>query len=347
MKYRIIPIILMIFSLVMLAGCGGSKEKAGTTQQPTQQQKITLRFPGTLPVNHHITKSQEYFKKQVEDKVGGKVDIQIYPSQQLYADKDLVDVLPKGGVEMAQVNLSMWTGLVPSTGVFSMLSIYKDNDQFFKAQEGDVGKEVAKDLEEKSNVKLLSWLHYGAGGFISSKPIQKIDDFKSMKMRAQGDYDAAFLKGLGAAPTAMSSADVYLALQRKTIDGGISGPTSFVERKWSEVAKYTPDIFLSGSGFAILMNKDIWGKLPQDVQQALLEAGKATSAWCRAEGIKADKEAWAKLENSPGFTIIKIPPEEVNKMRKIGRETGIELLGSKIGPERAKKLIDYIDAQAK
>jgi TRAP-type C4-dicarboxylate transport system substrate-binding protein len=121
-KIKIITLlILALFVAAVAVGCGGQKAaeqpKPEEPKKEAAQEKITLKMVGTLPIQHHITKASEVFKNAVEKNSNGKIEIQFYPAQQLYNDKDVVNVLPKGGVEMGVVQLDFWTGLVPSASL--------------------------------------------------------------------------------------------------------------------------------------------------------------------------------------------------------------------------------------
>ncbi|RJQ28193.1 MAG: TRAP transporter substrate-binding protein [Peptococcaceae bacterium] len=336
--------ILIFASLILLlgliiAGCG---KQPGSTPG---EGKITARLAGTMPVEHHITKAEERFERLVEERTGGRVDIQVFSAGQLYTDKDMVDVIPKGGVELAQVNWAMWTGLVPSFGILNIHCLYSDADHFYRALNNEPAQEVIKEMEEKGNLKFLGWLYYGDGYFFSTRPVNKLDDFKGLRIRGMSDYDSVLIKGTGAAPAVLSAAEIYMALQKKTVEGVLTGPTSYVARKYIEVAKYPLENQIGwGWPFALVVNRDFWNKLPPDVQQAMIDAGREVTDWTRQEAKKADEAAWQMIKDTPGVTVCRLPAADDEKMRRIGREAGEKLLAEKIGAERANKLVGMVDA---
>ncbi len=345
MKRAVWKLAVIFAALLLAAGCGGKEagKEAPKGDAKSAGEKIVIRFAGTMPVNHHITTAGERYKKAVEEATKGRVEIQFYPAQQLYADKDLVSVVPKGGVEMAQVNFAFWTGLAPSLGLLSMGVNYSGADHYFRVQDGEPGKIIAKDLEEKANIKFISWLDYGMGTFIANKPLKTINDFKGTKLRGQGDYDSAFIKDLGGAPTAMSSTEVYMALQRGVLDGAISGPSSFVTRKWIEVAKYPVNIDIGRGQFGIVANRDFFNKLPADIQKVLLEEARKVCEWTRQEAKNEDSKAWETIRKTPGVQVVEVSPDEFARWRELGVKGGKEILSEKIGKEKAAQLLDMVE----
>jgi C4-dicarboxylate-binding protein DctP len=91
---------------------GGIVFALSSASAHAQMKKMTIRFAGTMPVAHHVSKSQEMFKKLVEEGSKGRITVQVYPAGQLYKDIDLVDVIPKGSIEMGVPNLGQWSGLI-------------------------------------------------------------------------------------------------------------------------------------------------------------------------------------------------------------------------------------------
>jgi TRAP-type C4-dicarboxylate transport system substrate-binding protein len=124
---------------------------------------------------------------------------------------------------------------------------------------------------EKYNVKALGFGAYGESFCIISrkKALKMPGDCEGLKIRANQPMAADSVKAVGASPVMMSSSEVYMALQRGTIDGATSGPTTFVKRKWFEVTDYVTILRSSYSLWPIMINLKVWNRLPLDVQQVL------------------------------------------------------------------------------
>lgn len=306
-----------------------------------QAAKLVVKMVGTLPPQHHLTKALDMYKQIVEKKAGDRVTVQLYPSQQLYSDKDLVMVLPKGAVEAAILNPDLWSGLVPSQGIFYFSCYYPSREKYFKLFDTEAFKIVARDFESKG-VKILSQIEYGSQTGISKKPIRKMEDMKNLRIRAQGEYIAVFLKAMGAAPVVTSSSEVYLMLQRGTIDGAWSGPSTFVDRKWYEVTKYFLDTDTGvSSTFLLGVNLAFWNKLTPDLQKIFADAAIEVQNWTRQYAYEADVN-YRKTLRAKGLTGITIDPAEWKRWHeKIAPE--MESTYKKaVGAEKAQKILDIV-----
>jgi tripartite ATP-independent transporter DctP family solute receptor len=327
---------------------GGCAKKEATKEEPAKKvtvDKITLRFAGTFPVNHYVTKADEMFKELVEKRTNGKVTIEFYPAQQLYSDKDLVDVVPRGGVELAQVNFGMWTGLVPELLLFDLYGFFENKEHYYHCEEDpQIRLAIEKALEEKANTKLVCTLAYSGGGPLLTKKVEKLEDLKGLKIRTQSEMSSYWVQTMGASPVVMSSGEVYQALQRKTIDGVLSGPTSYYDRKLYEVGKYIIKNYFANSMVSIVANSNTWNSLPKDVQDVMIQAGKEVNAWVRKASADEDTEAWKKLEAMPDMKIYMISEEEAKRWREKGVSIQKQKLVERVGKtgeqlfERAESL---------
>ncbi len=280
-------------------------------QSSAAEKQILVKMVGTLPVHHHLTKALEMFRDIVEKKAGDRVKFQLYPAQQLYNDKDLVNVLPKGAVEGAIINSGFWSGKVRAEGPMFFPLYSSSRDQFYKLFESKAWDLIKKDFEEEGNIKVLSMIEYGSSTIISKTPVRTLEDFKGLRTRAYGMYPAIFMQSVGASPVVMSSGDVYLALQRKTIDAAMSGVSSFVDRKWYEVSKYFLSINVCYSTpFLCAFNLDFWNKLPADLQKIFQDAAIETQEWTKNYTLESDVR-YRNLLKEKGCTEIQISDEEL------------------------------------
>ncbi|HJV84179.1 MAG TPA: TRAP transporter substrate-binding protein DctP [Noviherbaspirillum sp.] len=305
--------------------------------------RIMIRFAGTLPVAHHITKAQEYFKKLVEERSKGRITVQVYPAGQLYKDVDLVDVIPKGSLEMAIANLGQWSGLVPQMAIFDLTGNWHDRDHFYRAQDDGKIRDVIAKAMAKKDVHLLNTIDYGEGTYITNKPLKTMEDFKGMRIRASTEYNTIQVQTLGGASSLISSAEVYQGLSLGTIDGAITGPSSFISRKLYEVAKYDMNSSQGYGNFGTVVSLKWWNTLPQDVKDLLTAAGKETEAWCRKAAQTADAQAWEKLAAVPGNVVYKVEPAELDRWRKVMMPPQVKLFKERAGQD-ADVLLERVEA---
>jgi len=339
------PKSIVKFLMIVLTMCLAffMSDTAEAKQGGEPENKITVKMVGTLPIKHHLSKALEMYKELVEQKSGGRVEFKLYPAQQLYNDKDLVNVLPQGGVEGAIFNSDFFAGLVPSEGILYFGTYFQNREQYYRLLETEAWKIITKDFEEVGKIKILGLIEYGAGGIISKKPIAKLEDFKGLRVRAYGEYIATFLQAVGAAPVVMSSGDMYEGLQRGTIDAAMSGPSSFVDRKLIEVTEYylEDDIYHS-TPFLLGFNLDFWNKLPPDLQKVFADAAKEVQGWSIEYAFKADKKYKEQIK-AKGLTITTVDNKEMTRWR----EKAVPALKARytinVGEEKARKILDITD----
>jgi len=150
-------LVLCGVSILLVLSLGSMVNPPDTGAQSTKPDFL-LRCAGTMPVGHFMTRTLEYYAKIIQERSKGRIKMEIYPVNQLFSDKDLPKALPSGAVDMGQVNMAMWTGLVPSLGVQELPFFYKDRDHFFRAMiSPGVRKVLDKDFESKG-VKILYWM---------------------------------------------------------------------------------------------------------------------------------------------------------------------------------------------
>jgi TRAP-type C4-dicarboxylate transport system substrate-binding protein len=204
--------------------------------------------------------------------------------------------------------------MVPNLLVMDLPLFFRDRRHVWRALDGTLGESLSKDLE-KVGVKLLYWMDYGMTDFICKQPLKTLEDFKGKRIRGYGELITESLKALGAAPTFLGGGEVYMALQRGTIDGAISGTTSFYERKFYEVTKYITHVDYAFPMFAVLMNLKKWNDLPPDVQQIFLACSLEAQEWGRVECEKMDKEALELLKQK-GMEVYILGDKEKERWRQ-------------------------------
>jgi len=251
-----------ILGLVLLSG-------------PSWAQQTLLRYAGQLPTTHHLTKADYRFAKMVEEKTNGKVKIEIYPAGQLYRMDGIRKAVMAGTIDMGVTYDGTWTGPIPLIDFFIVPFVFNNYKEVQKAWEGKIGNKLREEME-KNGVKALGFGAYGESFSITNikKPLKKPEDFKGLKIRTHEPIAAESVKALGASPVFMSSAEVYTALQKGTMDGATSGPTSFVQRKWYEITKYSTVTFSVYSVWPVMINLKVWNGLPKEIQKVLEEAGR-------------------------------------------------------------------------
>lgn len=266
-----------------------------------------------LPPSHHISKAIHVFADKVVELSGGQLKVNVADSGSLYNDSQILEAVQDGLVEVGLVGTYKWGGMVPAADVFDLPFLFVDlssPEKFLNAGAADI-----LDAEfNKKGVKNLFWVDYG---FIqmwnNEHPLHSPKDFEGLTMRSYSAGDSITLKALGAAPTLISSAEMYMAIQNGTVKGATTGMPAAVSRKIYEVCKYLTIANYSTAQFSVQANLDWWNGLDADSQKAILEAGKAAEKWLR--GAVAESEGAAeKIVRDAGLEVNALTAEERAQM---------------------------------
>lgn len=328
-KFRKQIVLMMVFFLTVLS--------LGVRCPEALSKEIVLRLAGTTPIDSVITRGNEFWAKLVAERTKGQVKIEIYPANQLFSYKDLLQALPAGSVDLGDVICGTWTGIDPLLLFLDIPFISKSFPQWHKVLDSRAGEILREEFEKKTGVKMLFWIDTGAVGFASRMPLKTLEDFKGKRIRAMGEMNSEMIKALGAVPVFLGSGELYLALQRGTIDVVISSLDTFWTRKFYEVSKYISCPNLLYGTLALGINKARWDALPKDVQEVMLGAAKEAMAWERQECEKIDIEDLNLLKGK-GMEVY--DPPEIEKNRWKGEFKNLTDIFLTRAGEKGKTVLD-------
>jgi len=270
--------------------------------------RTEFRLSNQLPPSHHISKGLVLFAGKVKEYSKGAVEVKVFDSGQLFKDTEIVEGLQEGLVETGLVPVNKWSGMIPAADVFEMPFIYKDLTSIKKFIEAGAGELLDKEFRKRA-VTTLFWVDYGYIQFFNNKrPLTKPEDFKGLKMRTFSSGDSDTLRAIGAAPTVMSSSEMYMALQRGTVDGATTGMPAAVSRKLHEVQKHMTEANYTTAQFVVQAHLQWWEKLPREQQDAVLKAGKEAEEWIRGAIAQSESDA-KKVIQKAGVQIHELTPE--------------------------------------
>lgn len=280
--------------------------------------ETTLRYAGTLPVKHHNAEGQYMLAKRVNELTKGTLKIEVYPAGQLYKAREIPTAIVSGGADMGYNLTSVWS-TDPVSELNDVPFLFDNAQHAAKAWASD-GKlfKAFSDQMGKRGMKTVHVMFYGSlfdfGN--NKKALAASGDFKGMKIRGYGRLAAEGLRALGASPVVMSPGEMYLAIQRGTIDGAITGVTSLKSRKIWEVVKYAT---ITGATFGVMavnISKSKWDALSPDHQKALMTAGEEVFRWSVDISAKRDAEAIAFMK-SKGVKTNVLTAEDKAKWKKL------------------------------
>ncbi|MBB5016781.1 C4-dicarboxylate-binding protein DctP [Chitinivorax tropicus] len=231
---------------------------------------IVIKFSHVVALDTPKGKAAEQFKKLAEERTKGRVKVEVYPNSQLYKDKEELEALQLGAVQMLAPSLAKFGPLgVKEFEVFDLPYIFDNYAELHKVTQGPIGASLLGKLDSKG-IKGLAFWDNGFKQFSANKPLKKPEDFKGLKMRIQSSkvLDAE-MRTLGANPQVMAFSEVYQALQTGVVDGTENPASNFFTQKMHEVQKFMTLTDHGYLGYAVIVNKKFWDTLPGDVRTAL------------------------------------------------------------------------------
>jgi C4-dicarboxylate-binding protein DctP len=281
------------------------------------QAPIVIKFSHVVAPDTPKGKGAQKFKELAEERTKGRVKVELYPNSQLYKDKEEMEALQLGSVQMLAPSLAKFGPLgVKEFEVFDLPFIFKDQAAFRAVTEGPVGADLFKKLEPKG-IKGLAYWDNGFHIMSANKPLHHVADFKGLKMRIQSSkvLDAE-MRALGANPQVMAFSELYQALQSGVVDGCEGVPSNFYTQKTYEVQKHTTISNHGHLAYAVIVNKKFWDGLPADIRTTLDGAVKDATTYANAIAATENVQALEKMRASGKTTIYTLTTDETNEWKK-------------------------------
>lgn len=312
-KRLIFLMALAVSFMLLLSGCGLGK--IAREHQAAQGGPVELKLAYHLPQDHYLSQGMERFAQRVNERSGGTIKITTYPAGQLYTDKSMNDAIMSGGLDMGLNSTAMWTTVVPALNVLDVPFLLNSYDAVGRAMDGSLGRTLTSEMERKG-VHPLIWVDYGYVQFCNNqRPLKEPEDFKGLQLRGYGQIPAETIKALGASPVTMSSSEVYMAMQRGTIDGQTSGTTAMYQRKIYEVAKYLTMTNHAYCEFVLAFNSGSWERLTEEQKQIVEDCARETRDELREQTRRQDRECMEKLR-AAGMEVYEIPSDDLPRWQE-------------------------------
>lgn len=287
------------------------------TATSVQAEKV-LRLTLQLPATHHLGINVQSFADEVNAKSNGELKVEIYPSAQLYKDKEVPKAVSSGAVEMGVAALTRFVGTIPAVDLFYVPFLFKDAEAVKQAvTKGSPVRQPIDDAVLKTGARILWWQAYGGAVFLSNDlPLRSPEDLKGKKVRVFSKTLGALVEAADGAATSISGSEQFLAYQRGTVDIGITGVTAVQKRKLYQVMNtLTATRSMVDIEFVVLINEKAWQGLSAD-QKTIIETAAA-----RVEGELRDK--MSKLEAdafefvSQKMDVVQLSDEEMASWKKL------------------------------
>ena len=272
---------------------------AGMAQSP-----IIIKFSHVVANDTPKGKGAEKFKELAEKYTGGKVKVEVYPNSQLFKDKEEIEALQLGSVQV----------LAPSTAKFAPLGakefealdlpwLFKDEATYSKAMKGSVGKYLFQKLEAKGITGLAFWDN-GFHMTSANRPLLMPADFQGLKIRISGSKIAdRYFRDVGSIPQILAFSEVYQALQTGVVDACENTASNYQTQKFYEVQKDITVSYHAHLQYAVIVNSKFWNGLPPDIRKQLDKAMDEATDYTNSIAVKENEDALAELKKSGKTTL--------------------------------------------
>ncbi len=259
------------------------------------QAEMKLKFADIHPAGYPTVVAEENMGKALTKETNGELTFQYFPGGVLGSEKEVIEQMQVGAVQLSRVSLGIVGPVVPDVNVFNMPFIFRDQQHMRNVIDGPVGDEIlGKITNSEFGLVALAWMDGGTRNIYTKKPVRKLEDLKGMKIRVQGNpMFIDMMNAMGGNGIAMDTGEIFSALQTGVIDGAENNPPTLLEHNHFQNAK-----FYSLTGHLILpepivMSKITWEKLTPDQQEMVKKAAKAAQA---EERVLWDKKSAASEE---------------------------------------------------
>jgi C4-dicarboxylate-binding protein DctP len=281
------------------------------------QSPVVIKFSHVVASDTPKGKAAEKFKELAEKYSDGKVKVEVYPNSTLYKDKEELEALQLGAVQMLAPSNSKFGPIgVREFEVFDLPYILPDLATLRKVTDGPLGARLLKLLEPKGMTGLAYWDN-GFKQMTANKKLIAPSDYKGLKFRIQSSkvIEAQF-RTLGAIPQVMAFSEVYQALQTGVVDGQENTWSNIYTQKMHEVQKYATVTNHGYIGYVVVANKKFWEGLPPDVRAACEKAMKEATEYGNGQSAKENDDALAEIRKAGKTEIITLTQEQDAAMRK-------------------------------
>ncbi len=297
------------------------------------QQPIVIKFSHVVAADTPKGKAAEMFAKKAAELTKGKVKVEVYANSTLYKDKEEMEALQLGAVQMLAPSLAKFGPLgVKEFEVFDLPFIFGSYDDLRKVTNGAVGKNLLAKLEPKG-IRGLAYWDNGFKSFSLNSPIKAPADLKGKKLRIQSSKVLEEqVRALGGLPQVMAFSEVYQALQTGVVDGTENPISNLYTQKMHEVQKHLTLTEHGYLGYAVIVNKKFWDGLPADIRAQLGDAMEQATRYAN-QIAKVENDSSLEAVKKSGKTTVYVPTKEERLAFKKALVPVHQKMESRVGKE--------------
>lgn len=306
--------------------------------EPASIPPVVIKFSHVAAPQAHKSKGADRFKELAERYTGGRVRIELYPNSQLYKDKEELEALQLGAVEMLAPSLSKFGPLgIKAFEVFDMPYLFRDTRDVARITEGEIGREILTLLEPKGIVGLGYW-NNGFKILSANSPLRQPDDMLGLKVRIQSSrVIEEQMTALGALPQVLAFSETYQALSSGVVDGTENPTSNLYNQKMFEVQRHATITNHGFLGYAVIVNRDFWNGLAADLRESVARALRDATPYANAEAAKENNEALKSMLKT-GKTAFRDPTPDERSAWEAALLPVRARMADRVGPDLLRRI---------
>ena len=275
------------------------------------QAEIKIKFGEVHPAGYPPVVAEQEMGKKLQAQSNGDISFKMFAGGVLGSEKEVVEQLQSGAVQMTRVSLGILGPVVPETNAFNLPFVFRDQAHMRKIIDGEIGQEMLDKITNSNfNMVALAWMDGGTRNLYTKKPVRQLADLKGMKIRVQGNpVFIDTINDMGGNGIAMATGEIFSALQTGVIDGAENNPPTFLEHNHYQNAKYftwTDHLILPEP---IVISKTTWNMLNPEQQALVQKLAREAQIEERVLWDKKSDESITKLKTA-GVEFITLTPEQ-------------------------------------
>lgn len=294
---------------LLIMGCGER-----STDGP-----ILIKFPHVTAPGTPKGQAADRFKQVVEERLLGRVAVEVYPSGQLMSDDDSLDALAFGEVQMIAISLSKLDRLTHKFQIFDLPFLFPDLDTVERFQASTEGRLLLDSMADKG-LQGLSFWHNGMKQFSGPVPMREPAAAQGLKFRVmESDVLQAQVLQIGGNPQKMAFGEVYQALQTGAVDAQENTWSNIYSSKFYEVQDYLMETNHGYIGYLVTVNPAFWNELPEDIRSELDAIVHEVSAWANEQASIINEDGKQKIIASRNSEVLKLTADELTAWQDVMR----------------------------
>ena len=348
---KLVAVVMAVLLVLSMTACGGqtndsSKAEPTNTSAAPGKAEYTIRYSHCNSEGSLVYMVAEYFEKTLEEKTGGRIQVDVYPSGQLSSgDDESMNNLMSNIFEMSP---SAPSSLAKSSGVvgFNILDfpyMFNSVDESLKLCRSELWDELEKEFEAKTNVKSLIWYSTGSNA-VGNKvhAIEKPSDFGGLKLRtASSDIFVNTVKAMGGNPMAMAFGETFSAIQQGTVDGIVTPFVNFWKEGFYDVTKYVTQLQSSEFYHCLMVTTTFYNSLPDDLKAQFDEAVAATDKYAEDLGKQFENETVPKNLKDLGVELVQLTDAQKAEFKAATADVR-ENSKDAVGADFYQKVVDFL-----